>query len=120
MEMCGCLATGKQEAKVSGVTESNAAKDPDADTVSMASDTTSPVTEVAPSPVAGQSTESMAPSADVVAWTLLARQLEDLTDVDCFLKLRPLDHRHMVNHTEDLRVSVAALLEGGKGNNSRI
>ena len=84
------------------------AKDPDADTVSMASLTSD--------------TSPISPSADIVpcdieAWNELVRQLEDLTYVDCFLRLIPAHQdcdRVMLN--EEITVSVATMLDGGKGN----
>ncbi|XP_052787528.1 rab3 GTPase-activating protein non-catalytic subunit-like isoform X1 [Mya arenaria] len=88
-----------------------AAKDPDADTISMC-ETPSPVVEKSPSP-----TEEMAESTpvDIEAWNLLCKQLEDLTDIDCFLKLSSSEHMQVVNQSEELKVNVAAMLDGGKG-----
>ncbi|XP_052275243.1 rab3 GTPase-activating protein non-catalytic subunit-like isoform X3 [Dreissena polymorpha] len=92
----------------------DAAKDPDADTMSICSETLpSPVLES--SPLTASAEGGMKTPADVEAWTLLAQQLEDLLCIDCFLKLSPPGHKQVVNLTEEIKVSVLTVLEGGKG-----
>lgn len=98
VETCGMLPR-----RCSSV-DSVSAKDPDADTVSMASDTSpqSPSADVVP--------------CDIEAWNELVRQLEDLTYVDCFLSLVPTrQDSDRVILGEEITISVSSLLEGGKG-----
>ena len=95
MEMTGASSKLK-------VTECNeTAKDPDADTISVTSET-SPISETEAVPI------------DLDAWILLTKQLEDLLVVDSFLKLRPCDPKRAPS-ADEITVTVSGLLEGGKG-----
>ncbi|KAL4238914.1 Rab3 GTPase-activating protein non-catalytic subunit [Mactra antiquata] len=78
------------------------AKDPDADTVSVTSDTISPTVE-------GDTV-----LYDVELWNTLVKQLEDLVCLDMLLKLKPLSSQRLSTEDE-ITVSVSSLLEGGKG-----
>lgn len=79
-----------------------AAKDPDADTISITSETLSPIVDTEPIPL------------DIELWSTLVRQLEDLICIDSLLRLKPSKIRR-VHSSEELTVSISTLLEGGKG-----
>ena len=81
-------------------------KDPDADTMSCSSETVSPLQ----SPVK----EDSPLNPEVEAWNRLVKQMEDLIMLDCLLKLHPERYRKRID-CEPVTVSVASLLEGGKG-----
>ena len=85
------------------------AKDPDADTVSCASDG-SPVLEAGSS----LALEGEMVPKDVEQWQVLVQQLDDLVCIECLLKLQPSEYRKETAGDE-INVSVALLLDGGKG-----
>ncbi|XP_045164449.2 rab3 GTPase-activating protein non-catalytic subunit-like [Mercenaria mercenaria] len=78
------------------------AKDPDADTISVTSETLSPIVDTEPVPL------------DIELWSTVVRQLEDLICIDSLLRLKPTKLRR-VPSSDELTVSISTLLEGGKG-----